>query len=410
MKKQLSTLAIAGSLLAISGTAHATTQYQTDVADLRAGIASITSSDPEYQLYTEVGSIMSTVGITWSMLIDAMAQCESSWPSGSSPSDLWSGWGGWNSSLWSQLDSWGTCLYSHLGKGSYAVTAVPQMRAQTQATVIQVSTRIANILRPSFVSKKTASLKSQAMGLSSGDPAANKIGVWGNLRHISSANKDDTSKYDGNNNSWLMAGDIRPMQNLLLGMTVSQDYARYKLINTKRESTATSVTPYVGYLFNDNFSVDALIGHSWLNNTENKVDSATFPDANRWFGSLSANGYLPLATEWLLSGKLGYMYSREKPEDLDALKLGQVSAGAEISYLHPVVEPYLGVTYTYDSTTPKFSTALLTTSTDRDDFRFTGGTRFYISDAFKGDIAVESVQGRTKYSETSVTANLRYEF
>ncbi|MBF0125750.1 MAG: autotransporter outer membrane beta-barrel domain-containing protein [Magnetococcales bacterium] len=403
MKQYLKTLAAAGALLALSNPAQATTStYQSELATARSGWTSISASYPAYSSYID-------------SLFNAMGNCESSFPSGYTFSSIYTSY--LSSGSVTGLEAWGTCLYNQLYGGSYATTAAPQMRAQTTATVTQVSTRIANIMRPStFTKKKVAELHDSMMGIASGEASGGKVGVWGNVRHINSESTASTGGFDGRNNSWLVGSDVRVMQSLLVGLTVSQDYANYSMTTLNRDSLATSVTPYVGYLFNNHFSMDALLGHTWLNNTQDTKAGAaavgTFEDANRWFTAVSANGYLPLGADWLLSGKLGYMYSHEKPKSTDALKLGQVSAGVELSYLTPLLEPYLGATYAYDSTATKFSTVSGTsvTNSDRDDVRLTAGVRANLNDSFKGDIAVESVQGRDQYNETSVTANVRYEF
>ncbi|MBF0295028.1 MAG: autotransporter outer membrane beta-barrel domain-containing protein [Magnetococcales bacterium] len=300
----------------------------------------------------------------------------------------------------------------------YSTTAAPAMRAETKATVTQISNRVSTIMRPAAFSKqKTAQLQlhNEQMGLSSGSaPAANRFGVWGNTRYINSQNTFSASKYDGSNISWLVGADFRPIQSLLVGMTASKDHAEFDLASQLRESDTTTVTPYVGYMFSNNFGIDALFGYAWLNNTQTAKTGfpliGTYPDAERWFGSVSANGFLPLGNDWLASGKLAYMYSRENPDTGNAIKLGQVSVGAELSYLTSFAEPYLGVTYAYDTTTSASSTVGVTNTSDRDDYRWAAGVRANFDASFKGDIALEKTVGRQRYEETSVTANLRYEF
>ncbi|MDV7338632.1 autotransporter outer membrane beta-barrel domain-containing protein [Terasakiella sp. A23] len=257
---------------------------------------------------------------------------------------------------------------------SSTVTSAQTVAAASAATAGLVSNRLASITAGG---QSTAKLNTSGNKLSysldmdeNGKAAgmgAQKFGVWIDFTGAHFDNADKAADYDGELYSGMIGFDYRLNDNVIVGL--SGGYEKVETTTTfnagSEDVTGWTVTPYLGYIINKNYSVDASIGYSKLDYDMERIDATNqtaitgTTEADRIYGALNVNGNWNMDNV-LLGASLGTLYAKEEKDAFTEsgagatsvaaqdTKLGRISIGGNIGYDFGMITPYLKAKYGYD--------------------------------------------------------------
>lgn len=262
---------------------------------------------------------------------------------------------------------------------------------------------------------------------SGGPRKLNAVWTGGSFTRVKKG--DVGGEYNGTVKNGIVGYDSRVTDTLILGLATGYEavdiHTRYN--NGSVEGSSVSLSPYLGYLINDWLSLDASVGHTWINydftSNYNSVKGST--DADRWFGSLNLNAVHHLGDAQLRGG-LGYL---RLYEDQDAYR---DSSGADIAQTQVnfgqaratvggaydfvtdfgVVSPNAFVRLEYDLPAAK-QVSLgngLISSSDRTGATFGVGVDLGFGDDLLLSLSGTSTQFRQNTESYSLMANLRFSF
>lgn len=152
-------------------------------------------------------------------------------------------------------------------------------------------------------------------------------GIWtsGSANRIEKT--DDQGRYDGNISNMVVGYDTRLTDDFIAGVALGYEKVDIttKYNSGKLESSAWTIAPYVGYIIDETFSVDASIGRTAID--YDLLRSSTISaktDATRWFASANANAKTNL-DNFILSGSAGYLWMKENQDGYTESNNNQVS-------------------------------------------------------------------------------------
>ncbi len=258
-------------------------------------------------------------------------------------------------------------------------------------------------------------------GINAGEMFGN-VSVWGNLSWNSLDDEFVNTPSESNSKVFSIGADTMLTDNFVIGLSLAYEDndVETSFNGGDQDITSYTIAGYMGYLFNDNISFDAAIGHSDIDNDQTRVLSAfgaaVAPagpfagvaagtpiagdlDADRFFATINANGFWTV-DNWLFNAHAGYLWAEEEHDaftetgggitaavasrDFD---LEQVRIGLEVGYdLQSKVEPFIGLDYVKDTESERvvLPTGMRQPDNDDDEFDLTLGTRFYASDILSG--------------------------
>lgn len=312
---------------------------------------------------------------------------------------------------------------------SNVLTTPYLLNIQVKSITTELNTRIGDVLRGTAIGpRKTADgfmWQGSSTGLNAGDSIVN-YGVWGSYSYSDFENDLASTAYDGYRHNFLAGVDISPWENTVLGVAFGYEAGD---IDTgfnrgNQEIDGYTVAPYAGFLFSENWSVDASIGYSLVDSDQYRTDSGTrvtsSPTADRWFGTLNLNGFTNW-NNWLFAGRLGMLYARNYQESFResdgtfipefTTKLGQWNATGETAYSFREFEPFVRLTYEYDfSMTEIAVTTGPQPSNDNDNFLFGTGLRYFGNSGLSGNLEWNRRLGREDFREDIFILTLRKDF
>ncbi|MBF0562003.1 MAG: autotransporter outer membrane beta-barrel domain-containing protein [Alphaproteobacteria bacterium] len=312
------------------------------------------------------------------------------------------------------------------------------MTAQTQRTetkeiVNLISGRISSALAvslstPGMAQRKRADADGEdgrMVGLSAGDGDLG-LAVWGSYSHNWLANNWTATKSNTGLNSGIVGGDVRIRDNILAGLTVTNQAsgATTKFNNGSIDSSGFTFTPYGAISFlDDRLVLDLMTGVG-----QNSTDTTRLSGLVR--GSYSGEQWL-LATHatynvpvdnWTLSGKVGwassygwgdsYVESNGSINGAQVSRLGEISVGGRAAYTVGGFEPYLGLTFAYDPILSSTSTAAVPTTSKASRRELDGvlGLNWMATDRLTASAEAGYMFFRTNEENISVLASARYAF
>ena len=203
--------------------------------------------------------------------------------------------------------------------------------------------------------------------LGSGKNAGNSdtpVGIWADGAWSKFDGSKAGSDFDGHAVSGMIGGDVT-LDRWIVGLAMGYENTDVdtKFNNGNVSGNGYTVAPYAAYRIDNTFSVDALLGFSWLNYDQNRIDPAVgtqvtgSTNANRYFGGANVVGNWS-RDQVNLSGKVGTFYLSERQGAFtesdgtavarQTLNIGTVSVGGRVGYQLDMVEPYVSAEYGYD--------------------------------------------------------------
>ncbi|MBF0161072.1 MAG: autotransporter outer membrane beta-barrel domain-containing protein [Magnetococcales bacterium] len=293
---------------------------------------------------------------------------------------------------------------SRLLCASTAAARTTQLRSSAGQTVGLLSQRAAGTVRSLRSSANTtAQMNGTLTGLSAGS-AAGKTGVWANYDHTRTG--DDVAGVDTKLNNFVLGGDYKVMSKLAVGAALSYQETDPSLASS--DSVAWTVAPYAAYLINDNMSVDAVAGYTWLD-TDSPLGGGY--DTRRYFVASNLNAFTTDLEQWEIGGHVGFMFAKD---DIDSyqgaaqndISFLQAKTGIETAYsVTKGIQPYLNLDYEQDL-------VYEANPGTYDDAGFVSGlgVRFDLPSSLLGELRYGKTYGRKNFEQDALTANLRMNF
>lgn len=298
-----------------------------------------------------------------------------------------------------------------------AATAEEQTRSVVRTVVAAVSSRV----REATMARRTArTAPANGAGLETGLAAGNGgnrgVSVWvdgGVSRLISDPS---SGKFEGYSRNVLVGADYT-LGDFVFGAAAGLERSTLALSpnDGQRSSTGVSFIGYAGYLIDDVFSADVQIANGRLSNRLRET-RGTVTDAGDFTSSrliLASNLNAAWTSgNWTVIGTLGASFSRERFDSYtldsgasvspDSVYLGQLRAGAEISYDIGGYTPYVSASVEQDVRSSEGG--------DRNGAVIGAGLRTQLSDDLTAGVYSSAQLFRSNEQNYSLSANLRYAF
>jgi hypothetical protein len=290
--------------------------------------------------------------------------------------------------------------------GSTAAAKTTQQRVSTTQTVGLISQRASGTVRSLRGPRKVdAAMLEGQTGLSAGAPGTGKTGLWANYDHTRA--RDQAAGSDTRMNNFVLGGDYKIMDKLAAGASLSFQRSDQSFGALGQDSDAWTFAPYGAYLINDNMSLDAVVGYTWMDSS----GVAAAGDTRRYFVASNLNAFTTDLGKWDIGGHVGFMYVRD---DVDSTPISaggksgflQAKTGIETAYLITNnVQPYLTLDYeqdlVYDKGPQKY---------DDTGFIPAIGVRVDLPSSLLGELRYGKTYGRRDFEQDAFTANMRMNF
>lgn len=297
-----------------------------------------------------------------------------------------------------------------------AGTSHATARAQVQSMINILSNRIGSISRDIAQSRgggdqQSSGSPSSYSGLSAGT-AAKDWGVWADGSGSYLRNDSSVAAFRGYGVTTLTGIDYVYRDTWVAGFTggyVRTDVAVSALQGSK-VSQGAALGPYLSYIINDHFTVDGIFTYNRLSNDTGGIGASSF-NSNRYTTALNVNAFWESkAIKW--TGTFGYAYALELPSASapasiggvpTTIHYGAISIGGEAAYPIGRFEPYIPLTFQYETTQTRDGTG-------RAGVLIGAGARYQIQDTIKAGFQVLTEQLRTHSQNVTGSANLRFTF
>jgi uncharacterized protein with beta-barrel porin domain len=250
-------------------------------------------------------------------------------------------------------------------------------------------------------------------GLSAGSDVA-RWGLWANASGSFLNNDNPANPLDGTSVVALTGLDYIVDRQWIFGVSAGYTHADLSLSpsSVTRQADGALVGPYAAYVIGPNWSVDALV--NWTSLSNNISAPTPFPSGSYNSNRVTAASNLNYFTNYdaiKLTGFGGYAYTWEGGNPgavlgsalANNIRYGAIRIGGEAAYDFGAFEPYLPLTFEYETTTPNDGTS-------RAALVLGAGLRYRWSDTLTGGLLVETTELKTHTRDVLVGAHLRWSF
>ncbi len=250
-------------------------------------------------------------------------------------------------------------------------------------------------------------------GLSAG-AGVTRWGLWANASGSFLTNNNPAFAFNGPSVVALTGLDYIIDRKWIVGLAAGYTHANLALSPSfiNREVDGAVVGPYAAYIFDSNWSIDALANYTSL---ENDITAPLpFPAGSYHSDRVTAASNLNYFTTYdgfKLTGFGGYAYSWEGgntnlvlPSALaNNVKYGAIRIGGEAAYPVGAWEPYVPLRFEYETTTTLDGTS-------RAALVVGAGLRYRWSDMLTGGLLFESTELKTHTRDLVISGHLRWSF
>ena len=285
---------------------------------------------------------------------------------------------------------------------------------------------------PGGTPQQGSSLLNFGDGKSAGS-ATKDFGVWANFGNAWIKDDHQFENFHGIIATAVLGGDYRVTDQFLVGVATGYEGARITTPFNNGSLTANNVgiAPYMGYNFNQNYSVDATAGYAFLKYNMTRLSNSVYGTTygGRVFGATNFNAKTTMGN-WQLGTGLGYMYLSEAQNayremgtagtqvDRVNIRLGQLRSTTRVGYFETTdwgfLNPYVSVRPEYDVNKSPAGIVDATTGTkavsDRFGATFAGGLVAGVGDDLTLMLEGSSGQFRSHMSMNGLTGTIRYRF
>ena len=259
------------------------------------------------------------------------------------------------------------------------------------------------------------------------------FGVWANFGNAWIKDDHRFENFHGIIATAVLGADYRVTDQFLVGVATGYEGARITTPFNNGSLTANNVgiAPYMGYNFNQNYSVDATAGYAFLKYNMTRLSNSVYGTTygGRVFGATNFNAKTTVGN-WQFGTGLGYMYLSEAQNayresgtagtlvDRVNIRLGQLRSTTRVGYFETTdwgfLNPYVSVRPEYDVNKSPAGIVDATTGTkavsDRFGATFAGGLAAGVGDDLTLMLEGSSGQFRSHMSMNGLTGTIRYRF
>ena len=242
-----------------------------------------------------------------------------------------------------------------------------------------------------------------------GAPGGKAWNAWFGYSRSDIAYEYNPLKSDGNVDVYLAGVDYTLKNNIVIGLAISVDRSDIKLKGTsfgvgggKMDGDGTTYTLYTGIPLNKNWTADLTAGWGETDvkttlyagaGTVGKTDD----DRTVFTGGLTYRQLFGADSKWMLTGRGGYIYVKDKLGAYTMtngggvvpsaeVEVSQLRLGGQAAYNMGMFVPYAGLSYIYDFEDPNVAGA----DNDRTGMQGTIGIRFSVPNGFYGGLQYSS--------------------
>jgi len=252
-------------------------------------------------------------------------------------------------------------------------------------------------------------------GLSAGSDVT-RWGVWANASGswLQNNNANNNDSFSGTSVVALTGLDYIVDRQWIFGLSAGYTHADLSLSPSSITRTADGglVGPYGAYILNPNWSVDALVNWTSLSNSISAP--APFPAGSYHSNRVTAASNLNYFTtyngiKWTGFGGYAYTWEGGNPGAVigtalaNNVRYGAIRLGGEAAYDIGPWEPYVPLTFEYETTRPQDGTS-------RAALVLGAGLRYRWSDTLTGGLLVETTEIKTHTQDVLLGAHLRWSF
>ncbi|NGZ06503.1 MAG: autotransporter outer membrane beta-barrel domain-containing protein [Magnetococcales bacterium] len=259
-------------------------------------------------------------------------------------------------------------------------------------------------LRKAIGGTNTSALTQFGSGLSAGSAGSSGTGLWVNYDYTNT--NDDNALNETDLHTIALGADRVVREGLAVGLAMTGQWIDLQNPGGNMDTSVYTVAPYMAMMLTDYLTLDATLGHSWVND---EPAAAASYDTSRWFGSANLTAFND-DPNWDISFNLGYLYTKDDIEAHGAvvqndISFAQVHLGAEAGYRFGQYHPYINATFqqdlvykanpgTYDPTGAQLG----------------AGVRIAIQNNLTGELQTSTIVGLDNYSQYGFMGNLKYSF
>lgn len=256
-------------------------------------------------------------------------------------------------------------------------------------------------------------------------PGGKAWNAWFGYSRSDIAYEYNPLKSDGNVDVYLLGVDYTLKSDIVIGLAIAVDRSDIDLKGTnfgaaggKMKGRGTTYSPYVGIPLNKNWAVDLSAGWG-RTEVDTKVLGTTSDmddDRTTFAGGLSYRQLFGADSKWMLTGRGGYIYVKDKLGSYTMsngtfvpsgkVEVSQARFGGQAAYNMGMFVPYAGLSYIYDFKEPNQPGA----DNDRDGMQGTLGIRFSVPSGFYGGLQYSSEFSRSQIKNDQWMLNLGTRF
>ena len=328
-----------------------------------------------------------------------------------------------------------SCTFSGTPSQTNAAATLGEVRAQASTVTNIITDRVRGVARglaeglePSggapakpgdtIIMKDFSSnpaLQYRYGGLSAGSPDT-RWSVWADASGSFIGNNALFSNYSGSSVVGLSGIDYLLDRHSLVGMSAGYTHADLTLSPSALTHTSDGalVGPYGAYVINPNFAIDALFNYTALGYTissaapgtsgsyhSDRLTGAADLDVFKNFDAIKLTGYGGYAYSWE-GGNASSIIGG--PNNVgNNIRYGAVRLGGEAAYDIDAFEPYIPLTFEYETTSPNDGSS-------RAALIVGGGVRYFVSDTVTAGLLAETTQIKTHTRDVLISAHVRWSF